>query len=58
MVVARGLVVTGAESESFDDLDIIENDLPSVEFLRELFLNILKGILFCEMRLVFGNEAG
>ncbi len=51
-----GLCVTAAGTESLDDLDIAESVLPRVEFLRELFLNILKdGIL---LRFVDDNEAG
>ncbi len=51
-----GLCVTAAGTESFDDLDIADNVLPRVEFLREPFRNKLKdGIL---LRFVDDNEAG
>lgn len=42
MVVGSGVCVG---TESFDDLDVVENVLPRVEDLRDPFLNKLNGML-------------
>ena len=54
-VAASGFLgVTGAGTESLDDLDMIENFLSKPELLREPFRNRLKDgmLLLCEERLV------
>ena len=60
MVAASGsLGVNDVGTESFDDLDMIENFLSKVELLREPFRNILKDgmLLLCEERFVDGEDS-